>query len=274
MEMGSSHTGHSPLQLSISYSHKDERYRRKLDTHLAALRRQKLITDWHDRKITAGSEIDKVINEKLKSSDIVLLLVSPDFLNSDYCYGIEMEQAMNMHAACSAFVVPVILRPAYWADAPFGKLRALPKDGKPVVSWGNQDSAFLNVIEELKTLVTSSSFFQKSVSKNHVDFDYLGNQLSCFSGSVIQVGGIGSKLVTKAAWSENSQLTADNYISLNFNRGGDVMWVSCPDGYRIIEAKSWTGNQVFPLADTVDGTFGVGLENQLQNTIQITCEAK
>jgi hypothetical protein len=92
-----------------------------------------VIHDWHDRKITAGSEWKGQIDQHLNTAGVILLLVSADFVNSDYCYDIEMKRALERHDKGEARVIPVILRPVgSWQDALFGKLQALPKDGKPV----------------------------------------------------------------------------------------------------------------------------------------------
>src|SRR5213080_3948433 len=102
----------------FSYSHKDEDLRDQLETHLAMLKRQGVISAWHDRRLIAGSDIDTGITEELEGADIILLLVSPDFLASDYCYGVEMTRALERQAAGEARVIPVILRPCEWKQAP------------------------------------------------------------------------------------------------------------------------------------------------------------
>ena len=136
--------------LFFSYSHKDEALRDKLEVHLAMLKRQGVIETWHDRRIVAGDEFAGRIGEELERADIILLLVSPDFLASDYCYDIEMTRAMERHETAEARVIPVVLRPCDWHDAPFGKLNAAPKDGKPVSTWPDLDEAFLDVVKAIK----------------------------------------------------------------------------------------------------------------------------
>ena len=74
-----------------------------------------------------------------------MLLISSDFIASDYCWNVEVKRAMERHEAREACVVPVVLRPVNWKAAPFGKLEALPKDAKPVTSWSNRDEALLNI---------------------------------------------------------------------------------------------------------------------------------
>jgi internalin A len=134
-----------PLRVFISYSHKDETLRADLETHLKLLQRQGLISVWTDRKIGAGEEWKGKIDDNLESARIILLLVSADFIASDYCYDVEMKRALARQSANEARVIPIILRAVHWQPAPFGKLQALPKDGKPVMLWTDRDSAWLDV---------------------------------------------------------------------------------------------------------------------------------
>ncbi len=136
-----------------SYSHKDELFREKLETSLALLKRQGHFSGWKDRDIDAGSEWKDEIDHALETSDIILLLVSGDFLDSDYCWSVEMKNAMARHDNGTARVVPIILRPCDWKTADFGKLQALPKDGKAVTLWENEDEAWLNIAEGLRRIV-------------------------------------------------------------------------------------------------------------------------
>jgi hypothetical protein len=136
--------------LFFSYSHKDEDLRNELEVHLSALKRQGVISTWHDRRITAGTELGAAIDENLNAADVILLLVSPDFIDSDYCYEKEMDRAMERHKRGEARVIPVILRPCNWHELPFGGLRATPTDGKPVTRWPDQDEAFLDVVQAIK----------------------------------------------------------------------------------------------------------------------------
>jgi tetratricopeptide (TPR) repeat protein len=139
-----------PAQLFYSYSHKDEKLRDQLETHLSTLKRENRISGWHDRRITAGTEWKGEIDEHLKSSSVILLLVTANFLASDYCHDVELRYAMQQHEQGNARIVPVILRPCDWKTAIFAKLQALPTDGKPVVSWKDRDDAFLNVVEGIR----------------------------------------------------------------------------------------------------------------------------
>jgi TIR domain len=134
-----------PITVFYSYSHKDEELRQRLETHLKLLKRQGIIADWHDRRISAGTEWEGQINHYLESAHLILLLISADFLASDYCYDKEMQRALERHEAGEARVVPIILRSVDLTGAPFSKLLMLPKDAKPVDTWPNQEAAFTNI---------------------------------------------------------------------------------------------------------------------------------
>jgi len=140
-------------KLFFSYSHADEALRDQLEVQLAMLKRGGLIEAWHDRRITAGTPIGDAISTRLEDADIVLLLVSPDFLASDYCYEREMARALERHRKGSARVIPVILRPCDWHDAPFGELLAAPEDGKPITRWADSDEAFLVVVSAIRRAI-------------------------------------------------------------------------------------------------------------------------
>ena len=141
------------LRLFYSYSHKDESLRNELETHLKILQRLGLIETWHDRKIEAGEEWKQKIDENLERADIILLLVSSDFIASDYCYEKEMKRALGRHENKEARVIPVILRDVNWRIAEFAKLQALPKDGLAVTKWTDKDSAWRNVSEGIQSVV-------------------------------------------------------------------------------------------------------------------------
>ncbi len=138
------------VKLFISYCHRDETLRQQLDKHLAPLKGQKVIEAWHDRQIRAGDEWANQIDHNLNKADIVLLLISPDFVASDYCSNIELEQAVKRHENGEAIIVPVILEPCDWSWLPFAKFQAFPKDGKAITTWGNQNEAFVDVAQGLR----------------------------------------------------------------------------------------------------------------------------
>jgi hypothetical protein len=141
------------MKLFFSYAHKDEPLRDELAKHLSLLKRQNIITDWHDRNITAGTNWAQAIDDNLDIANIILLLISSDFLASDYCYDKEMTRALEHHNQGTARVIPIILRPCDWHSAPFGKLQALPKDAKPITQWSDQDAAFTNIAQGIRKAV-------------------------------------------------------------------------------------------------------------------------
>ncbi|MFG1249261.1 toll/interleukin-1 receptor domain-containing protein [Xanthobacter flavus] len=133
------------LNVFISYSHGDEEIKRELIKHLHPLSRLGMVESWDDRLIKAGEEWNGVISKKLELADIIILIISVDFINSNYCYDIEMRRAMERHEAGEARVIPVIARECLWHYAPFGKLQALPKDAKAVATWPDRDTALATV---------------------------------------------------------------------------------------------------------------------------------
>jgi hypothetical protein len=144
-----------PARIFISYAHEDEDLHGRIEKQLTILRRQGLIETWHDRRIGAGAEWAGAIDRELEAADIILLLVSADFLASDYIYDIELKRAMERHEGGTARVIPVILRPCLWQRGDLAKLQALPRDGEPVTSnkWPSQDAALNNVAEGIARLV-------------------------------------------------------------------------------------------------------------------------
>jgi hypothetical protein len=131
----------------------DEALRDQVETQLALLKRQGIIETWHDRRIGAGEEFAGAIEQHVETDDIILLLVSADFIASDYCYDIEMKRAMERHAAGEAIVIPVILRACDWHGAPFGKLNATPPNGTPITQYPDRDQALLEVAKAVREAV-------------------------------------------------------------------------------------------------------------------------
>lgn len=149
----STHEPMGAVEIFFSYAHEDERLQNELVKQLSLLQREGLIKEWHDRQISPGKEWASEIDSHLNTARIILLLVSADFMASNYCYGIEMKRAMERHAFEEARVIPIILRPVDWQSAPFGKLQSLPKDGKPVTTWSNTDKALLDVAKGIRKVI-------------------------------------------------------------------------------------------------------------------------
>ncbi len=141
------------LTVFFSYSHKDELLRDELAKHLSLLQRDGTISAWHDRQISAGSEWANDIDSNLNAADLILLLISSDFLASDYCHQIELKRAIDRHEKGEARVIPIILRPCRWQSAWFSKLQLLPKNGEPVTKWADRDDAFTNIVEGIERAI-------------------------------------------------------------------------------------------------------------------------
>src|SRR6266566_6135703 len=146
----------SPLEVFCCYARKDQLLLNELKIHLSPLQRRGLITIWSDIDIDAGAVWEKEIKKHLNTAQIILLLISPDFMASEYCYSTEMQRALERHELTEAHVIPILLRPTIWKDAPIDKLQVLPKDAKPVTdrrSWLTEDEALNNVSEHISTIV-------------------------------------------------------------------------------------------------------------------------
>jgi TIR domain len=147
-----------------SYSHQDTKLRDQLGTFLAPLRQNKKIADWHDRKIEPGSNWQSEISQRLEEANLVIFLVSPDFLNSGYCLGVEVESALGRLKDGAAKVLPVLVRECLWEESVFSQLQMIPRDAKPIVSqyWQSNDEAFKEVAKEIRNVVSSSPPVPKS----------------------------------------------------------------------------------------------------------------
>jgi len=143
-----------PLNVFMSYAHEDEAHRETLARHLRALEDEGLIRLWHDRKITAGREWAGAIDEALADSQIVLLLISADFLASEYCNDKELTEAIRLHDARRARVIPVILRSCDWEHSRFARFNALPPDGKTIAEARHPDQRFKAVAKGLRDAIS------------------------------------------------------------------------------------------------------------------------
>ena len=141
------------ISLFFSYSHKDESFRDELEIHLAMLKREGLIEAWHDRRIDAGTSLHDAISDRLELSGIILLLISPYFLASEYCYDREMKRALEMHESGDAIVIPVIVHPCDWKNSAFSHLRATPPDGKPISKYPNHHDAYLAIVTDIRKAI-------------------------------------------------------------------------------------------------------------------------
>jgi hypothetical protein len=149
------------IEIFISYAPEDEKLREKLVSHLAALKRQGLVHIWYNHKITPGLDRQAEIDRHLHTAQIILLLVSADFIDSDYCYSVEMQQAIERHKNATARIISILLRPVYWQGTPLELFPMLPEDAIPVTRHEDQDEAMLEVVEKIVEIARES--FLRSV---------------------------------------------------------------------------------------------------------------
>jgi predicted ATP-binding protein involved in virulence len=141
------------MEIFLAYSYKDKALRDELVTHLQPLHREKIITSWTERIIFPGVEWKNEIDSHVESANIILLLISVDFLASEYCYDVELLRALQRHDNREAVVVPIILRSCDWSHSPFRILNVLPTDGRAIASWASRDEAFEEVAKRLRSVI-------------------------------------------------------------------------------------------------------------------------
>ncbi|GAC1506774.1 MAG: hypothetical protein NVS2B12_21440 [Ktedonobacteraceae bacterium] len=149
----SKEAANKPLQVFIAYARHDQSWAEELKRHLSILVRQGLISTWDYQNVAIGADWKKEIQAHLDSAAIILLLVSPDFLASDYSSSVEVRRAMERHERGEALVVPVLLRAATLDGTLFKNVQMLPGNYQPIVSWPDRDAAFNDVVDELKSAV-------------------------------------------------------------------------------------------------------------------------
>jgi hypothetical protein len=138
-----------PVEIFYAYAHADETLRQTLEKHLAVLQHQGIICGWHDREIAAGDIRETKVKQHLNSAQVILLLISPDFLASDECYQMALH-ALERHAQGHTKVIPILLRPTDMSRLPFIHLSALPSNNEPVTLWTNQDAAFVDIAKGIR----------------------------------------------------------------------------------------------------------------------------
>jgi hypothetical protein len=160
-EQGVQEMSPEPLKLFYCYAHVDAKLRKRLDDHLALLKREGVISEWHDGDVSAGQQWEEEIHQHLEDAHLILLLISSSFLASDYCYDTEMQKALERQETGTARVIPIILRECDWKIAPFRKLQALPSNGKPVTMWRDKDAAFADIARGIREIADASGFIRE-----------------------------------------------------------------------------------------------------------------
>src|SRR6266487_3755777 len=236
-----------PVKIFLCYAHEDEMLLKQLKKHLKPLERQGLIEIWYDREIKAGTVWKHEISQHLNDAQIILLLVSPDFINSEYCYGTELKRALERHESGGARVIPVIGRPVYWQGI-LGHLQTLPRDGIPITDpyWHDQDRALHSVVEGLRQIV----MYQLSSPQPSSNIPMpAGTVLCTYKGHRDIVGSV--------AWPPDGK-----YIASGSGDGTVQIWdattgnlrLTCKGHLRTWFSQAWSGNEVvYSLAWSPDG---------------------
>lgn len=146
----------------ISYSHKDLKMKTRFVNHLAPLKKIYNINIWHDGLILPGKPVNQSVMHQLRHADIVFILVSADYITSDFCYNVELQEAINRHNEGKCVVVPVILKPigVSLRSLAFGSLLMVPEDAKPISKFKPLDSGYANAVSKVEALL--SQHFSKA----------------------------------------------------------------------------------------------------------------
>lgn len=165
----------NPVSVYLSYAHEDEPLLQSLEKHLSLLKRQRLISTWDTRQIIPGTDRASTIDLRLEQASIILLLISADFLASNYCYEVEMKYALQRHEEGLARVIPILVRHCDWSDAPFAHIQVLPINTHPITSWPDRNEAWTNVVQGIRqviedlgspTAMASSSIYPLTISRD------------------------------------------------------------------------------------------------------------
>lgn len=141
------------LKTFIMYARKDKRYREELEEHLAPLIRAGKISLWSDREIQPGEVWDKIIKENLQKSELVLMLISIDFFNSDFIEDTEMKIAFNRFENGESRILPIIVRPCAWKEYPrLASIQVSPEGGAPVSQAKNKDEAWTEIVHHIRKI--------------------------------------------------------------------------------------------------------------------------
>lgn len=218
------------LKLFYSYSHKDEKHHEALINHLTLLKREGLISEWHDRKIVPGQDWSKEIDAHLNEADIVLMLISADFIASEYCYKIEMMKALEQHEKKRCCVIPIMIRPCDLGNLPICKIHGLPKDMRPVTKWDNQDEAWMDIANGVREAIKAQAKLKKKLPKEDEPTRFLqkGFTIDRMDPTIYRV-----------AWSPDCQ-----YVATGDNNKQILIWETNPTeadfgsgSYKLAEPK-------------------------------------
>lgn len=141
------------IKIFIAYAYADRNMVKEVEKDLKAMKRHTKIS-WSGIDVDAGEDLQEENQKNLNAAHIILLMISRDFLASDYCYDQQIQQAVARHDKKAAVVIPVILSTCDWKDdTPFRKLTPLPENGKPVQKWNLKADAYTNIKRGIQKVV-------------------------------------------------------------------------------------------------------------------------
>ncbi|WP_431085917.1 toll/interleukin-1 receptor domain-containing protein [Paenibacillus sp. 8b26] len=238
-----------PLSVFVSYSHRDEELKDELLEHLSLLKREKLIKEWNDRYIIAGDNWNDEIITNFKDAQIILLLVSSSFINSEFCWHKEMLESLERHRSKEASVIPIILRPCEWHSAPFGEIQALPKDGKAVTMWENKDFAYLNIAAGIRERIRH---LQLTVPKNSFGIQQLVPGDECINNAQKNLYLQILKNEYGVEWLNGALKNKPNTLNFMANYPKKIEKMPCSGDTFYIGKNDEIGNLVSPLRGKVE----------------------
>ena len=223
---------HLPVKIFISYAHEDEWYRKELTKHLSSLKHIGLVKEWSDRLILPGDEWNEKIKSQINDANIILFLVSADFMASDYIFQVELESAIRRHKEGKVIIIPIILKNCNWHDLQLGRFQVLPTEAKPIANWEDKDDAFTDIVEQLAKLIREKAGRGENYPKKQVSeiasptSEY--NKISCDRVQLIKF------FWRKFVWKEEEGFTNHFYFMIGQRFGQANSLVK-----RIITELSW-----------------------------------
>jgi WD40 repeat protein len=246
-------TTRKPLRVFCSYAHRDEHYLEVLKTWLVGLERDGLIEQWHDRMIPPGDEWEEAIAENLETSELVLLLVTPDFMASQYIYEKEIDRAIERHKRGEARVIPIIVRPAPWEGTALDRLQALPKNARAITTWANRDQAWLNVLQGIQQAVEELLFEPdgdepekaEQIYREAVEWAWTDGELH--SREVERLGDLANEyeLSTDRASAIEREAMGDTKEAIQERQERAAREEERKEQYRGAVEEAWTDNKLF-----------------------------
>lgn len=249
-------TKRTPMKIfySCSDSENDAPFLEQLEKHIRVLQSEGLIATWHERQIVPGSVRQVEVKSHLNAADLILLLVSSDFLASDYCYGTEMPRALQRHAANEAKVIPILLRPCAWQSALFAPLEMLPTGGRPITQWHDHDAAWTDVVMGIRQALREKPAAGGQDARSIWNVPYSSNRLFTGREELLKrlhtlldanrtvalkgMGGIGkTQIAIEYACRSREQ-----------GRYTHTLWINAADEARMIASFLDIANKLFPSA--------------------------